>query len=38
LGRTYLSARSSGEPVEAYVTITIEFKEDGASILREPGE
>jgi TonB family protein len=38
LGRTYLSARSNGEPVEAYVTITIEFKEDGASILREPGE
>jgi TonB family protein len=36
--RTYLSARSSGEPVEAYVTVTIEFKEDGASILGEPGE
>jgi TonB family protein len=36
--RTYLSARRDGEPVEAYVTVTIEFKEDGASILGEPGE
>jgi TonB family protein len=36
--RTYLPARSSGEPVEAYVTVTIEFKEEGASILGEPGE
>jgi TonB family protein len=36
--RTYLPARSSGEPVEAYVTITIEFKDDGASIVDEPGE
>ena len=36
--RTYLSARRDGEPVEAYVTVTIEFKEDGASILDEPGE
>jgi len=36
--RTYLPARSRGEPVETYVTVTIEFKEDGASILDEPGE
>jgi TonB family protein len=38
LQRNYLSARRDHEPVEAYVTITIEFKEDGASILGEPGE
>ena len=38
LERTYLPARRDGEPVEAYVTVTIEFKEDGASILGEPGE
>jgi TonB family protein len=36
--RTYLPARRDHEPVEAYVTITIEFKADGASILGEPGE
>jgi protein TonB len=38
LERTYLPARRDGEPVEAYVTVTIEFKADGTSILGEPGE
>jgi len=38
VGRTYLPARRDGEPAETYVTVTIEFKEDGASILGEPDE
>lgn len=36
--REYIPALRNQEPVEAYVTITIEFREDGTSIEGEPGE